>query len=131
MLVLSRKLGESVVMPTSDGEIVVTVVENRGDHFRLGFDAPRDIPIHRKEIWEKLEGGERVEPETEAEYGIGLSVWCRRYGQAVVGRIVDIKRSSTGMVIYVIQNAGTNSTMNQPALREFQKGRAPLKELNA
>jgi len=47
MLVLSRKRNESVVI---NSNIVVTVVEVRGDRVRLGIQAPRDVPIHRSEI---------------------------------------------------------------------------------
>ncbi len=47
MLVLSRKKGESIVI---GDDIVLTIVEVRGDKIRLGIDAPRDVPVHRKEI---------------------------------------------------------------------------------
>ena len=47
MLVLSRKLNESVVI---NDQIVVTVIEVRGDKVRLGIQAPRDVPIHRSEV---------------------------------------------------------------------------------
>lgn len=48
MLVLSRKKNESIVVNDS---IVITVVEIRGDKVRLGIEAPRDVPIHRSEIY--------------------------------------------------------------------------------
>ncbi len=47
MLVLSRKRNESIVI---DDNIVITVVEVRGDKVRLGIQAPREIPIHRSEV---------------------------------------------------------------------------------
>lgn len=47
MLVLSRKKGESIVI---GDDIVLTIVEVRGDKIRLGIEAPRDVPVHRKEI---------------------------------------------------------------------------------
>ena len=46
MLVLSRKLGEQIVI--SD-DIVVTVIDIRGDKVRLGIEAPKNIPVHRQE----------------------------------------------------------------------------------
>ncbi len=47
MLVLSRKKNESIII---DGNIVITVVEIRGDKVRLGIEAPKEVPIHRSEI---------------------------------------------------------------------------------
>jgi carbon storage regulator len=47
MLVLSRKEGERIVV---GGDIVITVVESRGNRVRLGIDAPREIPINRQEV---------------------------------------------------------------------------------
>lgn len=47
MLVLSRKLGEKIVI---DGHIVVTVVKLEQGHVRLGIEAPREIPVFREEI---------------------------------------------------------------------------------
>lgn len=52
MLVLSRKKNESVVI---DDRIVLTVVEIRGDKVRLGIEAPREVPVHRKEIYDAIQ----------------------------------------------------------------------------
>lgn len=51
MLVLSRKKNESIVI---DEKIVITVVEIRGDKVRLGIQAPREVPIHRSEVYEAI-----------------------------------------------------------------------------
>lgn len=48
MLVLSRKKNESIVI---DDNIVITVVEVRGDKVRLGIQAPREVPVHRSEVY--------------------------------------------------------------------------------
>ena len=47
MLVLSRKKNESIVI---NDDIVVTIVEVRGAKVRLGIEAPKDIPVHRREL---------------------------------------------------------------------------------
>jgi carbon storage regulator len=52
MLVLSRKKNESIVI--ADGEIVVTVVEIRGDKVRLGVVAPKEITVHRQEVQDAI-----------------------------------------------------------------------------
>lgn len=48
MLVLTRRAGESVVI---GDEVVVTVIEVRGEVVRLGIDAPRHVKVHREEIY--------------------------------------------------------------------------------
>ena len=52
MLILSRKREEQIVI---DDNIVITVVEIRADKVRLGIEAPREIPVHRKEIHELIQ----------------------------------------------------------------------------
>ena len=49
---LSRKRDEEIVIK---GDIIVRVVEIRGDKVRLGIDAPTDIPVHRQEVWEAVQ----------------------------------------------------------------------------
>ncbi len=51
MLVLSRKRNEQIVIGT---DITLTVVEIRGDKVRLGIVAPKEVPVHRREIWVKI-----------------------------------------------------------------------------
>ena len=58
MLVLSRKSGQQIVIADN---IVITVVEIRSDRVRLGIEAPREIPIHRKEVFESIEQAKREE----------------------------------------------------------------------
>ena len=58
MLVLSRKSGQQIVIADN---IVITVVEIRSDRVRLGIEAPREIPVHRKEIFESIEQAKREE----------------------------------------------------------------------
>jgi carbon storage regulator len=53
MLVLSRKKNESIVI---NNDITVTVVEIRGDKVRLGIVAPKEVPVHRQEVYEAIHG---------------------------------------------------------------------------
>ncbi len=51
MLVLSRKKDEKIVI---GDKITIMVIEIRGDKVRLGIDAPRDITVHREEVYEAI-----------------------------------------------------------------------------
>jgi carbon storage regulator len=52
MLVLSRKIGERIVVPNC--ELAVTVIAVEGKIVRLGFSAPEDIVVYREEVWQQL-----------------------------------------------------------------------------
>ena len=52
MLVLSRQRDESIVIGDN---IVVTVVDVRGDKVRLGIEAPREVSVHRREVYEAIQ----------------------------------------------------------------------------
>lgn len=51
MLVLTRKAGESIVI---GNDVVITVLEVRGGQIRLGVDAPRNLAVHRAEIYQQV-----------------------------------------------------------------------------
>ncbi len=65
MLVLSRQRDESIIIGDN---IVVTIVDIRGDKVRLGIDAPSEIPVHRREIHEAIQRENQrmseLQPET-------------------------------------------------------------------
>ena len=52
MLVLSRQRDESIMIGDN---IVVTIVDIRGDKVRLGINAPSEIPVHRQEVYEAIQ----------------------------------------------------------------------------
>ncbi|MEZ6120380.1 MAG: carbon storage regulator CsrA [Pirellulaceae bacterium] len=55
MLVLSRKKNESIVI---NNDITVVVVEIRGDKVRLGVEAPKEVPVHRREVYDAIKKSE-------------------------------------------------------------------------
>ena len=52
MLVLSRHRDESIMI---GDDVVVTIVDIRGDKVRLGIDAPTSIPVHRQEVYDAIQ----------------------------------------------------------------------------
>ncbi len=70
MLVLSRQRDESIVIGDN---IVVTIVDIRGDKVRLGIDAPTEIPVHRREVYEAIQRenlrASQLEPRDARELG--------------------------------------------------------------
>ncbi len=51
MLVLSRKKNESIII---NDNVVITIVDVRGDKVRIGIEAPRDVSVHRQEVLEAI-----------------------------------------------------------------------------
>ena len=58
MLVLSRKKNESIVI---DDNITIVVVEIRGDKVRLGIEAPKEVPVHRREVYDAIKRNAALE----------------------------------------------------------------------
>jgi carbon storage regulator len=74
MLVLSRKIQESVVIGGADGVhrmMKVTVLEIQGRNVRLGFEVDADVPVHRSEVWERICAERQTESRLE---GVALPV---------------------------------------------------------
>jgi len=57
MLVLSRKKDESIVI---NDDITIVVVEIRGDKVRLGVEAPKEVPVHRREVFDAIHRQESI-----------------------------------------------------------------------
>src|SRR5262245_43566748 len=58
MLVLSRKKNESIVI---NNDITIVVVEIRGDKVRLGVEAPKEVPVHRREVYDAIKRNAAVQ----------------------------------------------------------------------
>lgn len=56
MLILTRRVGETLVI---GDDVTVTVLGVKGNQVRLGVNAPRDLPIHREEIYERIQQEKR------------------------------------------------------------------------
>ena len=61
MLVLSRKKNESIVI---NNDITIVVVEIRGDKVRLGVEAPKEVPVHRREVYDAIKRNSAMQNDT-------------------------------------------------------------------
>ena len=66
MLVLSRKKNESIII---NDDITITVVEIRGDKVRLGVEAPKEVPVHRREVYDAIKRNEAAASAPASEAG--------------------------------------------------------------
>ena len=64
MLVLSRKKNESIVI---NDDITIVVVEIRGDKVRLGVEAPKEVPVHRREVFDAIHRNEAPSRDKTAD----------------------------------------------------------------
>lgn len=60
MLILTRRIGETLMI---GDDVAVTVLGVKGNQVRLGIDAPKDVAVHREEIYERI----RSEGETDED----------------------------------------------------------------
>ena len=70
MLVLSRKKDEKIVIGDN---ISIMVVEIRGDKVRLGIDAPRDVSVHRREVYDAIKRNEQLAKEGDSASEAGAA----------------------------------------------------------
>ena len=56
MLILTRRVGETLMI---GDEVTVTVLAVKGNQVRIGTNAPREVPVHREEIYERIKAEER------------------------------------------------------------------------
>jgi carbon storage regulator len=62
MLILTRRVGETLMI---GDDVSVTVLGVKGNQVRIGINAPKDVAVHREEIYQRIKGEEENGPETE------------------------------------------------------------------
>ena len=70
MLILTRRVGENVIV---GDDIVISVIEVRGDAVRIGIKAPRSLSVHREEVWLELRNA-NAQAASSSDEAIGAAV---------------------------------------------------------
>jgi carbon storage regulator len=71
VLILTRRVGENVIV---GDDIVISVIEVRGDAVRIGIQAPRTLSVHREEVWLELQrANEQAASPTDEALGAAVS----------------------------------------------------------
>jgi carbon storage regulator len=68
MLLLTRKLGENIRI---GDDVKITIVEVKGNHVKLGIDAPPSVKVHREEIYERIQLEKRAQALKDANDATG------------------------------------------------------------
>ncbi|PTN39084.1 carbon storage regulator CsrA [Desulfonatronum sp. SC1] len=76
MLILTRKAGESLYL---GDDIKVTVLKVQGNQVKLGFDIPRDLTVHREEVYLRIKEENLMAAQaTEQDFFMATELWSRK-----------------------------------------------------
>ena len=73
MLILTRRIGETVIIGDN---ISLTILTVRGNQVRLGINAPKSVPVHRKEIYDRIQSGQPHQDDNNeiSEHSVGNTI---------------------------------------------------------
>ena len=113
MLVLSRHRDESIMI---GDDIVITIVDIRGDKVRLGINAPTDIPVHRQEVYDAIQRENRKASQTDPKEHARSSARKRAGRSSVRGEELD-----SWPELWRVRHRGIKLATTWPQCRELVK----------
>ncbi len=73
MLILTRRIGEAIIIGDN---VEVTILDIRGHQVRLGIDAPKDIAVHREEIYNRIQAEKEADNVTNTDDKNSWNAWA-------------------------------------------------------
>jgi carbon storage regulator len=116
MLVLSRKIGETVVLPTCG--VTIQVVETSASRVKLGITAPGEIPVHRGEVAGRILAGNKPKPPQSRDVDARLADWIKRRTGGRV-RSLRVERQPGQVIVHGSANTYYARQLAQQAASEI------------
>ena len=70
MLVLTRRVGESIIIGKDSNKVVITAISSSGGQIKFGIEAAKDIPVHREEVYQRIQENKNATKEMLAKLKI-------------------------------------------------------------
>ncbi|MCL5261429.1 MAG: carbon storage regulator CsrA [Gammaproteobacteria bacterium] len=70
MLVLTRRVGESIIIGKDSNKVVITAISSSGGQIKFGIEAAKDIPVHREEVYQRIQEDKNATKEMLAKLKI-------------------------------------------------------------
>lgn len=92
MLILTRRVGETIVI---GDDVVVTVLGIKGNQVRIGINAPKDVSVHREEIYQRIQQEKNTTPAEETAAAAPTTTVVRKKREIKIDKDQEDNRGNT------------------------------------